>query len=54
MLSFVSKIIDAKTIFKRQLNYKNVYIVSNLARHLPEATKANEIQVIAKMFMLYF
>ena len=34
-------------------NIKNVYIVSNLARHLPEAAKANEIQVIAKMFMLY-
>ena len=37
----------------QRLYLKNVYIVSNLARHLPEAAKANEIQVIAKMFMLY-
>ena len=50
MLLIVSKINDARTIFKG----KNEYFVSNLARHVPDATKANEIHVIAKMFMLYF
>ena len=51
MLLIVSKINDLKTIFKK---LENEYFVSNLARHVPDATKANEIHVIAKMFMSYF
>ena len=36
------------------LKNKKLRIFSNLARHVPDATKASEIHVIAKMFMLYF